>query len=145
MTTERTWVVVAESSRARIFSLNGLQTPMDELADMVNPEARARDRELVSDRQGRTFDSSGQGRHAKEPATTPKEQRAIEFARQVAERIENGRSTEEFQHLILIAAPAFLGLLRKNLKDPTHQRIKREIQKNIVRESEASIREQIKL
>jgi len=139
-----TWVVVAESSRARIFEMDGLQSPLRELDDLVNPDARAHERDLISDRQGRTFDSRGQGRHAKQPAASQKEHRSASFARELAVRMEKGRVLGEFENLIIIAAPEFLGTLRKCLSEATKQQIKREIHKNIVRESEVTIRDYLK-
>jgi protein required for attachment to host cells len=137
---EQTWVVVAESSRARIFALRGLQAPMEELEDLVNPSARAPEHDLVSDRPGRTTDSTGGRRHAKEPQVSPKEQVVLSFARTVADHIEQARTHGEFESLIVAAAPEFLGLLRKSLSEATRQKIKREIHKNIVREDEKNIR-----
>ncbi|MBI2993424.1 MAG: host attachment protein [Gammaproteobacteria bacterium] len=142
---ELTWVVVAESSRARIFVFEGLQSPLREVEDLVNPEARAHERDLKSDRQGRTIDSTGQRRHAKQPEVSPKEQRVIEFAKSVAERVERARAQGMFKRLILVAAPGFLGLLRGSLGDATRQCITREIHKNLVRKDEKAIRKSMKL
>jgi len=138
---QQTWVVVAESSRARIFALRGLQTPLEELEDLVNPAARAPEHDLISDRPGRTMDSTGRRRHAKEPQVSPKEQVVLNFAREVAEHIERGRTHGAFENLFIAAAPEFLGLLRKSLTEATRQKIKKEIHKNIVREDEKTIRE----
>lgn len=140
-----TWVVVAESSRARIFALDGLQSPLREVDDLLNPEGRAHERDLISDRPGRTVDSTGNRRHAKQAEVSPKEQRSISFAHAIAERIERGRTQGAFRRLILVAAPEFLGLLRKSLADATRQCIAREIHKNIVRENEQAIRKYLKL
>lgn len=140
-----TWVVVAESSRARILRLEGLQSPLCELDDLVNPDARAHEQDLISDRPGRTFDSSGQGRHAKQAPASHKQQRSADFARVLAERMEHGLAQGEFEEIILIAAPEFLGLLRQHLSEATKQHVKREIHKNIVRESEETIRGYLKL
>ena len=142
---DNTWVVVAESSRARIFRLNGLLNPLQEISDMLNPEGRAHERDLVSDRQGRTFESIGNGRHAKQQEQSTRQQRSMAFARELADRLEQGRTQGRFDQLFLIAPPAFLGLLRKNLTENTRQLIKREIKKNIVRESEDAIRGYLKL
>lgn len=137
---QQTWVVVAESSRARIFALHGLQSPMRELHDLVNPAARAAESDLVSDRPGRSTDSMGGQRHAKQPQVSPKEQVVVAFAREIAALIEQGRGRNEFEQLILVAAPEFLGLLRRSLDEVTRRCIKREIHKNVVREDEAAIR-----
>ena len=137
---EHTWVVVAESSRARIFALRGLTTPLEEREDLVNPAGRAPEHDLVSDRPGRTWDKTGR-RHARQPPVSPGEQVALDFARHVAGHLEHGRTHGEFETLIVVAAPEFLGLLRKSLTEETRRRIKKEIHKNLVREDEKAIRE----
>ena len=142
---EPTWVVVAESSRARIFVMDGLQSPLREVEDLVNPEGRAHERELTSDRPGRTIDSTGRKRHSKQAPVSPREQRVINFARTLAERIEHARTQGAFQRLILVAAPEFLGLLRGSLGEVTRQCITREVHKNFVRKDEQTIRESLKL
>lgn len=139
----KTWVVVAENSRARIFLMKNTGTPLEELADLQQVESRLHERDLGSDRPGRTFDSHGGGRHAKEPVTSPKKNETINFAKFVADRINSDYINGEFEKLILIAAPQFLGLLRKSLTEQVKHRITREINKNFVKRDEAYIREQL--
>ena len=43
-----TWIVVADSSRARIFSKNG-RTPLREEAGFIHPESRLHEQDLTSD------------------------------------------------------------------------------------------------
>jgi len=65
------WVVTAESSRARIFAVENRIGPMRELEDIAHTEGRTRDQDMVSDRPGRAFDSSGENRHAMERQVDP--------------------------------------------------------------------------
>ena len=44
-----TFVVAANSSRARIFSQANLKEPLEEVADLVNPEARQRAQDFMTD------------------------------------------------------------------------------------------------
>jgi protein required for attachment to host cells len=92
---------------------------LQEVEDLVHGAARTRARDLSADRPGRSFDSHGQGRHAMEPETDAKRHEAEVFAKQVADRIERARIEDEFDELVLIAAPEFLGLLRKSLSTTT--------------------------
>ena len=62
----KTWVVVAESSRAKIYGMKNLRTPLVELDDLIHPEGRLHARDLTSSRPGRAYDISGRGRHAME-------------------------------------------------------------------------------
>lgn len=125
------WIVVAESSRARIFTADGPAGKLTELETLANPEARLHDRELSSDLPGVTFESGGQGRHVKEQQVGPKAQAVVRFAEKVAARIERGRTGGEFRRLVLVAAPEFLGLLRDKLPAPARKLIETEIAKNL--------------
>ena len=136
-----TWVVVADSSRARIFKAESAQGPLQELASLAHPEGRLHAHELTSDLPGRAFDSSGLGgRHAMEQNIDPKENEAMKFARQVAEHLENGQSENQFTRLVLVAAPKFLGHLRQNLSDRVVALVSQEIDKNLVQQSTEDIR-----
>jgi protein required for attachment to host cells len=134
------WVVVAESSRARIFTADAPAGQMQEIETLAHPEGRLHDRELSSDLPGVTFDSGGRGRHVKEQQVGPKAQSAVRFAEQVAARIESGRTGGEFKRLVLVAAPEFLGLLREKLSAPARERVESELAKNLAQMSADEIR-----
>jgi protein required for attachment to host cells len=137
---DKKWVVVADSSRARIFAFHQAALEMQELEGLTHPASRAHERDLISDRPGRSFDSVGSGRHATEAEVSPKQQEAIVFAREISDRLELARTRGEFDEITLIAAPAFLGLLRENLSAAIHKLIVRTIDKNLVQHDEAEIR-----
>ena len=89
------------------------------MGELVHPESRQHEQELTSDLPGRAFDSGGQGRHAMGTEISPKEQEAITFAKMVSDYLETARVQHSYEKLVLVAAPTFLGLLRKNLTDAT--------------------------
>jgi protein required for attachment to host cells len=94
---------------------------MHEELDLVNPQARLHEQELVSDLPGRSFDRAGEGRHAMESRTGPKRVTQIAFAREIAHHLEQVRNSGACERLVVIAAPAFLGLLRNELSDALHK------------------------
>jgi len=116
------WIVVADESAAVIFGQERPNGPLVSLFSMDNPEARKHTGELLSDRGGRAFDSHGQGRHtmAKEKEG-PKRHLAIQFAKEISEKIARSMHDGSCRGYALIAAPRFLGLLRDavstNVKD----------------------------
>ena len=138
-----TWVVVAESSRAKIFSLEKIKGPMDEILSLDHPDSRAHEQELTSDLPGRAFDSGGQGRHALSTSVEPKQQETIAFAKQIADHLDTHRKAGDYDKLIIFAAPAFLGLLRERMNDPTNKLVVFESNKNLVQLSTDKIREHI--
>lgn len=108
------WILAANSGNATLFSADSPTAPLTELASFDNPDARAKQMDLVSDRPGRSFDSHGEGRHAMEVEVDPKKQEQIRFAKLIADRLEQGRVNNAFGRLVVVAAPMFLGLLRAN-------------------------------
>lgn len=139
-----TWVVAADSSRARILACDNRTGPLVEVEALVRPEARLHAQELASDGPGRTFDSAGVGgRHAMEPKVDPKQQEAIRFAKQVCDRLSAGQSQGSFSKLYIIAAPAFLGLLREGMAAPLRHLVAGEVSKNLASHGIDEIREHL--
>ena len=138
-----TWLVVADSSRARIFVATGGWDSLRERTDLVHPSARASDRDLTSDAPGRSFDIVGAGRHAMEPRSDPKEHEAAVFAKELAAEIEAARLRNEIDSLVIMAAPRFLGLLNGELSDATHELEVSLIHKNLVKCSLEEIRKHL--
>lgn len=133
------WVIVAENSRARLFEMDSPRGALRELETLAHPEGRQKPRDIDSDRPGRAFDSRGEGRHAMVRSVDPRAQGAMDFARRIAERLEQGRTGGAFEGVVLVAPPAFLGLLRKSFGEPLRKRIVREINKDLVNLTEAEI------
>ena len=127
-----TWVVVAESARARIFASSGTKGKLREVADLSHPESRLHDRDLASDGPGRSFDSHGQGRHSMEPATDPQDREAQIFATEIAREIDCGHDEASFDSLVLVAPPKFLGRLRSELSKSARNVLVAELDKNLV-------------
>lgn len=120
------WVVVADASRARIFIANKPADPLVEIETLSNPEARLHEGDLVSDRGGRI--SNGEGaRHGYGAGNQAKAESTNRFAAEVCRHLEKNRHSRAFGSLYLLAAPAFLGLLRKHLSDGLRGLIKDEI------------------
>lgn len=135
------WVVVASSTRCRIFAQHKHNAPLEQLEEIEHPEGRLHDRDLATDRPGRSFDSSGPGRHGMGQPVSPSEQENIRFAKSVASRLDAARKREAFDRLVLVADPRFLGHLRQGLTPATRSRLSTELQKNLADADPATIRE----
>ncbi len=124
-------VLVADAARARIFAATEEAQTLVELEALVNSNAHLRGMDLQTDRAGRSFDSRGDGRHAMAPHTDIKTHAANEFAREVAHRFNQLAADKNYVNLALVAAPAFLGQLRKNLAANTRRKTGCEINKDL--------------
>jgi protein required for attachment to host cells len=59
-----------------------------------------------------------------------KEQEQIRFAREIVDRLEQGRVERDFEHLVVVAAPGFLGHLRATMAEPLHALVAKELAKD---------------
>jgi protein required for attachment to host cells len=134
-----TWVVVADSGSARVFGADSPVGPLKELADFMHPEAMVKERRLVSDRAGRTTDSHGRS-HSYEREDSPREVEARNFAKLLGHEICLARARGDFDHLLLVAPPRFLGRLRAALDAETRKRIDSELPSDLVAMSAKEIR-----
>lgn len=134
-----TWVLVADTYRARLFGADRPASALSEMRDLASPEARLREGDLVSDRGGRDRSPKGGG-HALGDNISHKQDLADRFAQQVCDLLESARVAGELSKLYVIAAPAFLGLLRKHQSPSLKQLVAGEIDKCLATQDPASIR-----
>jgi len=104
-----TWIIVADGSRARVFLAAG-NGKIELKSETAVPHPPSRD--INADRPGRTFDSTGMARHAKEPPTDPHEKAEADFVQKLAQDLNAAHGRKEFDRLVVIAAPRALGILR---------------------------------
>lgn len=102
-----------------------------------------RDQDEISDRQGGLAGGHGEGGHAFEAPTDIKRHEAEVFAKQIADQLEHGRVNHDYNKLILVAPPAFLGTLRQTLNDHVKALVSNSLDKDLVAEKENVIREHI--
>lgn len=131
--TKITWIIVADGSRARIFTTTSPRMAINEIDALVHTEGRLHDQQLTQDLPGRAFDRVGQGRHAMATKTSPKKQEHTYFAIQLNEYLNAARKQNKFDRLIVIAAPAFLGLLRSRLHEQTADLVTAFIDKDLTK------------
>lgn len=137
---ENYWVVVADSSKAIIYAHDTLRSPLRELFSLDNDAAQKKTDQLISDRGGRSFDSHGKGRHmmSREKAD-PKKAAAMAFAKMIAGRIAKAMHEGDCRGFALLAAPAFLGVLRSALSVATTTEPYATIDKEVVGQDTAVI------
>src|SRR5262245_4730716 len=108
-----TWIVVADSSRARLFEETVRGAPLSEIVDFANTEGRAKNRDLTSDAQGRYSSKGELGKTHSDAADIAAVEHATDlFAKQIADYLESARARNRFSTLLIMAPPKFLGKLR---------------------------------
>ena len=129
-----TWILIADGARARVLAQEKDFAALEPaFEDEEITGTRAQSKEIASDRPGRSFDSGGEGRHAMEPPTDPQRYAKFEFARDLAERLEDAVHRGRFARLVLIAAPKTLGDLRELLPEAVKAKVVAEIDKDLTK------------
>ena len=127
---KRTWILVADGSRAKVYESPGHGSALREI---FHEEAAAlRTREIVSDRGGRRGDTVGGGRHDVGTSSDPQRHNERAFARHVCEFLDRAAGERAFDRLILTAAPATLGDIRDLLSKASRARVAAELDKDLV-------------
>lgn len=143
---DKTWVVVADSSRARILEIPPRGREIHEIEDFVNPHGRAQSRELVTDADGRNnlrASAAGNPRRGTFPSGDPVQHETELFAKRLCEVLDLARSQHRYEQLYLVAAPKFLGLLRSNLSKEAGRLVTQEIDKDLSADDPASIYQRV--
>ena len=137
------WVLAADSSYAKILQADNRATPLVLVEELEHPEARLKNGEFYSDDAGRSFDSKGRGRHAMEPEVDAKSEEARHFARALCEKLRQAAQEGRYDKLYVIAAPAFLGILRDCQDENLKSRVAGEIPKDVARQTPEEIRSKL--
>ncbi len=161
-TTTSTWILICDASRARLFREEPKGLGYTLLDEFSHVESRAHVRDLMADAQGRkpngypggvgqgsfpggTTGGNYLGRPGAAPDTDPKEVEAQKFARELADRLEKSLNEHEFDALVLIAPPHFLGLVKSTVSGQVGKRIVGTVDKDYTwlepRDLEARLRE----
>jgi protein required for attachment to host cells len=114
------WILVADSSGARIFERKGRKAPLLELADWVHPEGRM----LASEIENAPLGHSLAGRTGLAPRIDIKHRERTEFARTLAQWLHDQLPANPTVELVLFAADPFLGELVGQLDKQVHHKVR---------------------
>ncbi len=116
------WVLVADGGSARCFATPRPGDELRELMDWVNPAARRSLHDLDRDARGRTLNRARGGGHGLEPPVDAHEKADSQFARRLAQYIDQAVTQQQLRQLAIVAPPAFLGELRAALSPQSRSR-----------------------
>lgn len=117
-----TWVVVADCDSATIYTIRRGMARLRRCAELRYPRAVAAD----------GIDPAGGG-----------EAQARHFAAQVARLVEDASLDRRFDELILVAAPAFLAILRDSLSRAVRDAIVAEIARDLIGDRQDALQEHV--
>lgn len=139
------WVLVADDARARI--LRDAIPPTqggDQHEELVFHSPQRRLRDIMADKPGRGFATTGTRRSAIEPHSDPLRENDRAFAAKLAEVLDGHRLAGDFDQLVVAAAPQMLGDLRQAFPEPLRKVTVAEIAKDFTKLPVLELREAIK-
>ena len=139
----KTWALVMNSTTGRI--LRGFRTdgyvPPAELV-MKSPHRNLRD--IMADKQGRSFASHGGGRRsAMEYGSDPLLEDLRCFVRRAVDDLDAHYLAGDFTGFAIFAEPSVLGLLREELTERLRRRVLLEVPANLAHLGEAELARKI--
>ncbi|MGD9722938.1 MAG: host attachment protein [Pirellulales bacterium] len=140
-----TWILVGDASRAKLFTVELPEQPWSLVEEFENASAHVTSKELSPTAPGKTkMSGSTRSRHtALEPRTTPKEAELERFVQRLVDHLQLAAARREFDRLVLVAPPHFLGLVHAKLDKQTARQLAATIDKDLVMLADREIRERL--
>ncbi|MCE2991828.1 MAG: host attachment protein [Candidatus Jidaibacter sp.] len=133
-----TWIVVADGSKARLYSSYKSRHNLKLINKLESDKARVHSHSLGSDKPHGIFELN-----TPESKVDLHHQEEQHFSRQITAILNQGATANEFQSLILIAPPKFLGYLRHTLSVHATILLSKEIHKDLTSSKEEELKEHI--
>jgi len=128
------WITVAHRAGLRVYNYEHShdKKALTLVYTQEHPEGLLKDKQLGSDQPGRSFDSLGGARHSLSSSQSPSEHVSVKFAKEICTLLQDASKKNKFSQLVLIAGPAFLGLLREHLDTSTSAQVVHTLNKDLV-------------
>ena len=140
---KKTWVLVADAAKARLFELPQKEANLIEIACYAHPDSRTPGQHPAHGRLPRAQESNGPARHAIEPRTSLRVKHQDQFAAILSDVMRRGRLERRYDQLVLIAPPRFLGVLHKHLDEQTLACVVDEVGNDFLKLSTTDLRTRI--
>ena len=137
---DRTWLVAANRTRARILAVESPTAAPAEVFDLVNPAGRIHERDLQSDASGRFYGKGewNQG-HVATASEDFNDRETERYVVDLRNYLDHARNEHRFDRLWIVASPGLLGLLRKSFPKPLRDHIDLEVDKDLTTEQPRDI------
>lgn len=128
-----TWILIADGARAQIFANHGPGKGIEAVEGAAFKGNHRPDREIMSDKPGRSFESVGETRHAYESHHDPHDELKRKFAAELAAHLDARLGEKAFDRLIVVAPPQMLGDLRSELSQSVRAAVYAELDKDLTK------------
>jgi protein required for attachment to host cells len=141
------WILVANQAEAKIYSAERIPGSLALVGTLTHEEGAAHKRDLASDAPGRVHDRIGSARHSMEPDTGVREEERRRFVKEIVVeivvRLQAAHKRGDFSQLVILAAPAVMGVIRRTLNGALAKTVIKEIPKGVVGQAADKIEAQL--
>lgn len=127
----KSWIAIADSAKARIYANAGPGLKLELVNELDSEAARRLTQELVTDKPGRSFSSTGQRRAGMDPPSNPQDMEKHKFVKDLVDYLDTAALKGKFDELFLVAAPRTLGEIRKLSNGHIGARLRAELGKDL--------------
>lgn len=125
------WVIVANSSDARVFETNLVLSQLRFIKEFKNPNGRLKEKNIDSDRHGMRNNGRQPGHNSMSSTVSTNEHEQIVFAKELADFLKKKASTGSFDSLTLVSPAQFLGKLRDSFSPQLRKLVSRGLVKDL--------------
>jgi protein required for attachment to host cells len=129
----RTWILIADGGCARVLASTGAEHHLAVVPGLSFEADLPANREIGTDRPGRSHESLGAARHAIEPHVDHHAQLKRKFVMSVLDTLAAKHTEGAFDKLIVVAPPTVLGIIRPELKGRLREITVCEIDKDLTK------------
>ncbi len=140
----RVRLIVADPGEARFYDLDGMNSRLEAAGQLIDTESPPQEQapspedpqhfnRAVVTEAGRRVSSAARVAGA-EPR--PRKDAAMRFARQIAAALDAAKRKNEFDRIVLVAGPHFIGLLRSALPEAVRATLVAEVRKDLLAANE---------
>lgn len=143
---KKTWILIANATRARVLERRATDRALLELADFVYPAKNLVDEAAGGDLTGAAGKGHGRTGHAGtqfEPHIEVKDKARVNFARQLADYLNQGVTEQRCQALMLIASSPMLGDLKPLLSSAAAGMLQQAVASDLTRYQHAELQERV--
>lgn len=128
---QTTWILIADATRARILKNDGPGRGIETVEGLVFRSENRKLGDIMADRPGRAFASTGSRRHGLEYGADAVREDERAFAKSLVSVLQKALGRKEYDQLVLVAPSKMLGELRAALPDQVKASVHAEIGKDL--------------
>ncbi len=136
----RTYILIADGARAHLLLSEGRGKPLAEVPGSEHQQDIKPDHEIGAERPGRVHESANVARHAIERDDLHRREKE-RFAQSLADDLGRRLANNEYDRLVIAAAPETLGVIRSAMSEKVQAVVLAEVSKDLTKLPNPQVKE----